>query len=72
MHPLWSYRVPWSPLIIHLKEVYNLIILRLYSFSCDALCLKKNSTRGRDVPLIFVLRRWCHDLNPGWLNQPLL
>ena len=32
----------------------------------------KDSTKGRDVPLIFVLRRWCRDSNPGWLNQPLL
>jgi len=31
-----------------------------------------DSTRGRDVPLIFVLRRWCRDSNPGWLSQPLL
>jgi len=32
----------------------------------------KDSTKGRDVPLIFVLRRWCRDSNPGWLSQPLL
>jgi hypothetical protein len=34
--------------------------------------VKKDSTRERDVPLIFVLRRWCRDSNPGWLSQPLL
>ena len=34
--------------------------------------IKKDLTRGRDVPLIFILRSWCRDSNPGWLSQPLL
>ena len=29
-------------------------------------------TKGRDVPLIFILRSWCRDSNLGWLSQPLL
>jgi hypothetical protein len=33
---------------------------------------KENSARGRDVPLIFALRRLCRDSNLGWLSEPLL
>jgi hypothetical protein len=34
--------------------------------------LKKTRPGGWDVPLIFILRRWCRDSNPGWLSRPFL